>query len=215
MAQRTVHYVFGQILAERCALDDAPRFLFGSLLPDAIRSKSERDASHYVFRGNDGTRYYDFERFRHDYSTRVPSDPLYLGYYMHLVEDNCYREFCHERYNFYFISEEEVHALHRDYHLLNPFLVQRYSLVDRLSLPSDFSEELLSHLANFDPAGLRADLTLDFSERPEGSFYLMRPEIMQEYIEITLPIAEAELRAVLRGEHHLHAADFAWKKEQA
>ena len=64
MAQRTVHYVFGLQLAASCGIDDIPRFLLGSLLPDAIGSKDERDVTHYAFRGADGTRYYEFDRFR-------------------------------------------------------------------------------------------------------------------------------------------------------
>ena len=41
------------------------------------------------------------------------TDPLNLGYYMHLVEDNFYRGFYHNLYHFYFASEEKVRALDR------------------------------------------------------------------------------------------------------
>lgn len=211
MAQRTVHYAFGQILAERCDLDDAPRFLLGSLLPDAIFSKADRDASHYAFRGDDGTRYYEFDRFRSTFADQM-CDPLYLGYYMHLVEDSFYRSFCHRDYHFYFIREKDVRALHRDYHLLNPWLVEHYALVNRLTLPADFAEEPLARIARFDLAGLLADLAKDFAEQPEGCFSFLSREMMDEFITRYLPPVEEELRAVLNGKQMLHAADFAWKK---
>jgi len=211
MAQRTVHYVFGLQLAASCGIDDIPRFLLGSLLPDAIRSKDERDVTHYAFCGADGTRYYEFDRFRRDFADQM-FDPLYLGYYMHLVEDSFYRAFCHRDYQFYFIKDEAVRALHRDYHLLNPWLVKRYALVNRLTLPSNFSDEPLARIADFDLRKLREDFAQDFIEQPVGNFTYLCPSMIETFIERYLPQAEAELRAVLEGQEFLRAADFAWRK---
>lgn len=211
MAQRTVHYVFGLRLAEACGIDDVPRFLLGSLLPDAIGSKEERDVTHFAFRGSDGTRYYQFDRFCRDFADRM-RDPLYLGYYVHLVEDSFYRAFCHQDYQFYFIRDEAVHALHRDYHLLNPWLVERYELKNRLTIPSDFKTEPLARIAGFDLTKLQADLAQDLIEQPKGEFTYLSPCMMEEFIERYLPQAEAELRAVLEGRELLRAADFAWKR---
>ncbi len=211
MAQRTVHYVFAQKLAASCGIGDAARFLFGSLLPDALADKAERDASHFAFLDDDGMRCYQFDRFRREFSDRF-EDPLYLGYYMHLVEDNFYREFCHKTYDFYFVTPEEVRALHRDYHLLNPYLREKYALSTALTLPSFFDREPLSRVARFDPEGLRRDLAADLAEQPSGEFRYLSPQMMDEFIARYLPPAEAELRAVLRGEELLRAADFAWKR---
>lgn len=211
MAQRTVHYVFGLQLAASCGIDDIPRFLLGSLLPDAIGSKDERDVTHYAFRGADGTRYYEFDRFRRDFADQM-FDPLYFGYYMHLVEDSFYRAYCHQDFQFYFIKDEAVRALHRDYHLLNPWLVRRYSLTNMLSCPAELSGEPISRIAGFDLNGLQADLAQDFIEQPEGAFTFLSPAMMEEFIERYLPQAEEELRAVLEGKVLLRAADFAWRK---
>ena len=211
MAQRTVHYVFGLRLAEACGIRDVPRFLLGSLLPDAIGSKEDRDITHFAFRGSDGTRYYQFDRFRFEFAAEM-SDPLYLGYYMHLVEDSFYRAFCHEDYQLYFIKDEAVRALHRDYHLLNPWLVRRYALENRLKIPSDFHTETLASIAGFDLTKLQADLAQDFTEQPTGDFTYLSPAMMEEFIERYLPQAEAELRAVLEGRELLHAVDFAWRR---
>ena len=211
MAQRTVHYVFGLHLAEACGVADWQRFLLGSLLPDAIGSIEERSLTHYVFRGDDGKRYYRFNCFRRDFADRM-RDPLYLGYYMHLVEDSFYRAFCHEDYQLYFIQDEAVRALHRDYHLLNPWLVRRYALENRLTIPSDFHAEPLACIADFDLTKLQADLSQDFIEQPAGDFTYLSPAMIEEFIERYLPQAEAELHAVLEGRELLRAADFAWRK---
>ena len=209
MAQRTVHYVFGCRLAEACGVEDAPRFLLGSLLPDAVPDKRERNASHFAYRGEDGVRYYDFDRFRAVFADRM-SDPLYLGYYMHLVEDDFYREFCYKLHHFSFLREEDVRALHRDYHLLNQYLREKYGLENRLSLPADFAEEPLCSAARFDGEGLLRDFAEDLRERPEGDFSFLSPALIDEFITKYLPKAELELRAVLRGEKQFRAADFAW-----
>lgn len=211
MAQRTVHYVFGQILGERCGIGDLPRFLFGSLLPDAIVDKSDRDVSHFAYRGADGARYYEFDRFSRDFADRM-NDPLYLGYYIHLVEDSYYREFCHKNHNLYFISEPEVRALHRDYHLLNPYLRETYGLTNVLAPIPGFEREPIARIARFDTAALLRELAEDLSEQPCGAFTYLSPPMMDEFIARCLPAAEAELRAVLRGESSLRAADFAWKR---
>ena len=211
MAQRTVHYVFGLRLAEACSIADEPRFLLGSLLPDAIGSKEERNLTHFAFHGADGSRYYQFDLFRRDFVDQM-SDPFYLGYYMHLVEDSFYRAFCHRDYQFYFIKDKAVRALHRDYHLLNPWLVKRYALVNRLTLPSDFSDEPLARIADFDLRKLREDFAQDFIEQPVGNFTYLCPSMIETFIERYLPQAETELRAVLEGQEFLRAADFAWRK---
>ena len=210
MAQRTVHAIFAQRLAASCGIGDRPRFLLGSLLPDAAVSKSERDASHYAFRSG-GIHYYDFGRFYRDFSGRM-DDPLYLGYAMHLVEDDCYREFIYKTHHLRFKREEEVRALHRDYHLLNPYLREKYRLENRLSLPADFTAEPISGVAHFDAQGLVRDYAADLTERPEGDFTYLCPAMMDEFILRYLPTVEGELRAVLRGERLLRPADFAWSR---
>lgn len=210
MAQRTVHAIFAQRLAASCGIGDRPRFLLGSLLPDAVVSKSERDASHYAFRSG-GIHYYDFGRFYRDFAGRM-DDPLYLGYAMHLVEDDCYREFIHKTHHFYFTSEESVRALHRDYHLLNAFLRDRFGLVSELALPSELDTEAICRVARFDAEGLVRDYAADCSEQPSGSFTYLRPSLIEDFILRYLPTVEGELWAVLRGERLLRPADFAWSR---
>lgn len=209
MAQRTVHYVFGQILAERCGIDDMPRFLFGSLLPDAIPTKEERYASHYMFHSADGTRYYEFDRFFRDFADRM-DDPLYIGYYMHLVEDSYYRDFYHRKYHLYFVDEEKVRKVHRDYHLLNPYLREKYAIVPQLSIPAGYDDEPLVRAAPFDAKKLLRDFETDMTEQPEGSFRFFTPAMMDEFIACSLPPCERELRALLCGGELMRSADFAW-----
>lgn len=213
MAQRTLHYALGQLLAARFGLEDAPRFLFGTLLPDAV-AKAERDASHYAYVSPERKRCYDFDRFRRDFAAFLPGDPLFLGYYIHLVEDNFYRDFCHRVYDLYFISPAELQGLYRDYHLLNPWLKKRYGLENRVSLPADWAQHPVRRVAPFDAPALLRDFAADLSEQPEGSFTTLSPAMMDRFVAETLPQLEREMEALLRGERYLRPMDFAWDQRQ-
>ena len=91
MAQRTIHYLFGEMISNQIPLSDKKRFLLGSILPDAIEPHN-RDTSHFIIE-TQLHKYFDFEAFRRQYAAQIQQDDLYLGYYMHLVEDAFYRSF--------------------------------------------------------------------------------------------------------------------------
>jgi len=46
MAQRTIHYLFGEIFSRQVELKNKNRFLLGSILPDAYADVSDRDKTH-------------------------------------------------------------------------------------------------------------------------------------------------------------------------
>ena len=100
MAQRTIHYVLGELLLCECPVRDRKRFLLGSILPDAYSAQEERKLAHFTDRSTPGIMFFDFDAFRRRFGDRMAADDLYLGYYMHLVEDNFYRVFFRdEAYN--------------------------------------------------------------------------------------------------------------------
>ena len=92
MAQRIVHYLIAVRLAEEIPVSDRQRFLAGSLLPDAHTVPEDREKTHYRTYCGD-SRIYDFNRFRKEYPDEIFRDDLYLGYYLHLIEDAVYRFF--------------------------------------------------------------------------------------------------------------------------
>ena len=92
MAQRTIHYLFGELISREVELHDKKRFLLGSILPDAYVDLEQRDATHFRVVDETGI-YFDFPSFFEKYKKQIQEDDLYLGYYMHLVEDAFYRIF--------------------------------------------------------------------------------------------------------------------------
>ena len=47
MAQRTIHYLFGETLSNQIKLKDRNRFLLGSIMPDTYANANDRDLTHY------------------------------------------------------------------------------------------------------------------------------------------------------------------------
>ena len=152
MAQRTIHYLFGDILSKENVLKDKNRFLLGSVLPDAYSNVVERDISHFTDTKLPNNQvYFDFMKFRAQFNELIKTDDLYLGYYMHLVEDDFYRQFIREIHmkNDVPHSAEEVARLHNDYHILNAYIVEKYKIKYTLVQPVDFKMEPVNRIVRF------------------------------------------------------------------
>ena len=156
MAGRTVHYTLGVLLARELPAKDRSRFLLGSLLPDAYEKPEQRDLTHYTARENDLV-WFDFNAFSAAFGDEIRTDPLYLGYYLHLVEDDLHRRMIHGRYGDRLTpkNDGEVAILYRDYHLLNRYLTDAYGLRNELALPPDFDSLPLNDRVPLDAAGSR------------------------------------------------------------
>ena len=212
MAQRTIHYVFGELLLRECPVRDRQRFLLGSILPDAYADRADREATHLMDRSRPGFGFFDFDVFRERFAPQLAEDDLYLGYYMHLVEDNFYRSFFRERVGIAIDAQnpEQIAVLHRDYTLLNTYIVSHFGIENCLEHPADFEREPLNVLARFDLDRFLAAFTADFTEKREGGTHFLTEALLDEYLARYLADALRELRTVRRGGRWLRAADMAW-----
>ncbi len=215
MAQRTIHYLFGDILAEKVTLKDKNRFLLGSVLPDAYSDAGQRNTSHFTSRlPTDNRVYFDFNEFRNQFGQLMMTDDLYLGYYMHLVEDDFYRQYIRsgDLKNNLPRSKEEVARLHNDYHLLNSYIVQKYNISYTLVLPADFEKEPINRITAFAFDGFLENMKNDFTEKLQGQTHFLTENMLDEFIDKYIGIAEAELKCVMSGTHYLNAEDYAWMR---
>ena len=182
MAQRTIHYLLGEELIP-LGIRDADRFRIGNLLPDAIEDLVFRAQTHYqidTVKGGKSLRFSDFERFRRDFSPLVETDGLYLGYYMHLVEDACYRIFWQKVRLFERdMTREKVAILHNDYHLLNAYIVSRYHIRDELVWPEGFESEPVNRIYPFLLRDFLSEMRGDFTEHPEGKTVYMTEALLE------------------------------------
>ena len=89
--------------------------------PAKYRRKCQ--GSHLKKKICENTRYtYDLEFFRDRYGKYMEKDDLYLGYYLHLIQDMLYRRFMYEEHGWNSSAPGNVEKLHRDYEILNEYV---------------------------------------------------------------------------------------------
>lgn len=208
MAQRTIHYLFGEIIASHVSLSDKQRFLLGSILPDAIEPR-DRDASHFKVRTGTHT-YFDFEAFRNAYFDLMLRDDLYLGYYIHLVEDAFYRVFLYTDRAVIPRTPEEVRVLHNDYHILNSYIVKKYQLQNKLTYPVSLEAEPIGSIAPFHIDTFLKELANDFTDQTKGSTVYLTESMLDEFVETYLPLAIDEVKSIKNGFSTLSTSDYSW-----
>lgn len=214
MSQRTVHYALGERLLQ-CGVRDANRFRIGNLLPDAYEGGAEeRRITHYIRRveGDELTRYCDFEAFRVRFDEKIRTDDLYLGYYMHLIEDALSRVFMMEKQIKASIrSAADVSFLHEDYHLLNAHIVRSYGLRYEVKAPPAFEAEEINAVYPFRLAALLEELKADFEESKTGKTKYLTENLIDELIASAYqPCADA-LRRIRENRPPLESMRYLWK----
>lgn len=213
MAQRTIHYLFGEIFSKQMKLKDKNRFLLGSVMPDAYSDVCDRDSTHYKIKTEDHI-YFDFNKFREQYLELICNDDLYLGYYMHLVEDAFYRQFI---YNGEFrmpCSKEEVMLLNNDYHILNSYIVNKYNIQNVFEKPIDLAQEPISKIAVFRMNEFIEEMSHDFTEQTTGETIFLKEDMLDEFIDKYVPLGLEELRSIQSGKFILQAQDYAWLRKR-
>ena len=213
MAQRTIHYLLGEELIG-LGVRDVERFRVGNLLPDAIEDLVYRSLTHYQVEepiGGRLARYSDFERFRREFAPLVESDGLYLGYYMHLVEDACYRIFWNrEQIAPRDLTRAQVAVLHSDYHLLNRYIVAHYGVRNELVLPEGFAREPINRIYPFLLEDFLDEMRGDFTEEPQGHTVYLTEALLERFLEEARDICREALRRILAGEEPTDPKSLNW-----
>lgn len=212
MAQRMIHYLIGTMLADRYDVPGRKRFLLGSILPDAYVDVKDRDVTHFVSKNDPAVRFYDFERFRAEYRDHM-QDGLYLGYYMHLAEDDFYRRLIRKDHDLRVYDDPEgVKKLHRDYRILNSYIAEKWQLQNELDAVPDPADEVVLQIADFDFPGFADEFRHDFTDIIHGETVFLTEAILEEFLQKYVPEIERELKAVLEGKTYLRAESFAWRR---
>ena len=189
-------------------LSDKKRFLLGSILPDAIEPDF-RNASHFKIK-TVTHKYFDFESFRNEYFSLILHDDLYLGYYMHLVEDAFYRAFFYTDCFTMPHTREEVPILHQDYHILNSYIIQKYHIQNILGDTFSLENEPLCHIAPFAIDKFLSELANDFTEQTKGTTVFLTESMLDEYVKTYIPLAIEEVNSIKNGGSSLNALNYAW-----
>ena len=162
MASRTLHLAAAKLILDEYPMADEKRFRLGSILPDA----GERVSAHFRVRIDGGTKtMMALSDFRVRFADKM-DDPLYLGYYLHLVQDIVFRKVFYLDHGWKVDSLQKVERLYDDYHILNAWAIEKFALRDDLALPEDFSAEPICAVSDFALPEFLAELHADFTTPP-------------------------------------------------
>lgn len=211
MASRMMHLAAVQELEKEIGFSDADRFKLGILLPDACAGTVSTTVSHLKTKICGGKRItYRLSAFRTAYGERMRTDKLYLGYYLHLVQDLLYRHFLYTEYHFDPVAEEKRRGLYRDYALLNSYLIQKYRIREDLVIPPDLERESLFAIGPFDYERLTRDFRADFASRRDTEPDFLTPERADEYVERAVERCLREIQALEAGSALMDEREYAW-----
>lgn len=210
MASRIMHLAMANEIAKKSDWD-TERFRLGSILPDAYAKSLGTASSHLKMKiNNDTQKTYKLTWFRDKYKKEMQQDGLYLGYYMHLIQDIIFRCFVYNDYKWNPVPEGNIQRLHNDYGLLNPYLIDKYDISVEINIPCDINGEELMKIYPFDLEQLKINLKNDFEIFYQGTTFFFTEQMADEYIQKTTKICVAEIQAVQQGHYIIEEESYAW-----
>ncbi len=207
MGSRIMHLAIANELLNEFRELDRDRFLAGVLLPDAA-TEGNGHGKRAVCGG--GMRTYDLGGFRSRYAERMKTDALCLGYYLHLVQDLVFRQFVYGVHRWDPSPAGNVERLHRDYAIINGYLIRKYRLSPDIRIPAGIETEPLMRGCRYDTGALMRDLQADFAEPESGEVFFFRPDMAEEYIAMAVPACRKEIAAIRTGCGFLDELSMAW-----
>ncbi|MBQ9589357.1 MAG: tyrosine-protein phosphatase [Butyrivibrio sp.] len=210
MASSIIHLAVTNELTKKHKFKDINRLKFGAILPDAGEGKKGH-LNKYIWGRN--KKAYDFELFRGMFGEQLKSDDLYLGYYLHLVQDICYRHFVYDKYHWNPMIPGNVEKLHKDYSIINKYVTDRYHLKNDLYIPEDFQKEKINDLCHFDVTWLMESMDEYFKEVPDEDIFFFTREMADEFVAEAVELCLKELKALDEGSGMIESYDNAWNNK--
>ena len=196
MSSRIVHLAIAGEINKIHPLPEPERFSLGSILPDACPDKK----AHYRKLLAEGTRRtLDLSGFRGLYGDRLLSDSLYLGYYLHLLQDILFRNEIYEVVGFDPRPAGNIPQLHLDYRLTNRYVINKYGLTNRVRVPAGLAAEPLWKEWQFALTPFLEELARDFRDTPRGTPKYFTEAVADGLIHRSVRLCLQELEA-LRNE---------------
>ena len=210
MASRIIHLAIADCISKIYGYKDKNRLEFGSILPDAVTGGN----SHLKNNISNGTKKtYDLTGFRAGFLSKILQDDLYLGYYLHLVQDLYFRDFVYNRYHWNPLPQGNVERLHNDYALINQYVIQKYALSNTVTVPASFDEEPIHKLGCFSAHELLTDIKNDFQSCLTGTIFFFTKEMADEFISYACGKCEQEINALFNNLACLDEKTLAWQRK--
>ena len=208
MASGIAHLAIINELIKLRSFASADRLKLGAVLADF----GNRRDTHLQTRVQNGEkRTYDLNRFRAEFGEKLLEDDLYLGYYLHLIQDIVYRRLIYGKYAWDTTIEGNIERLHRDYRILNGVIIEKYGLKNDIAVPEGFKSEGINRLGAFDTDLLLESMAGFFALSEEGEIFFFTEEMADEFILEATKTCLIELDALDSGGALMDMFECAWR----
>ncbi len=212
MASRIMHLAIANEIEKQISIRDFERFQVGSILPDAYANGVSTAESHLKIKINKQTQNtYKLSYFRERYQEELKHDSLYLGYYMHLVQDILFRHFVYDDYKWDPVPKGNIKRLHKNYGLINKYVIKQYGLTEKIDISEKLKPEKIMEIYPFDLEQLAKNLQNDFHVPYDGEIFFFTEEMADEYIVRATKKCLEEIEAIQKGMHIIDEEKYAWK----
>jgi protein-tyrosine phosphatase len=214
MASRIIHLAITKKILQNTIVRDANMLYLGTILPDAYNiNRPSTNVSHYKEDVCNGTKKtYNLTKFRSRFKDKICTNDLYLGYYLHLIQDIIYRRFVYDNYKWNPKIPGNVQKLHNDYRLINTYVIDKYNLKINIDISETFQDEEINNIYPFDVKQLLNDLENDFVPYKDGEIFFFTENMADEYIEKAVELCLEEIRALRNKTTLLDEMQYAWSK---
>lgn len=207
MASSIIHYAITCELIKRRKFNNPDRLKLGSVIVD-FGCNGNSHMKIPVAGGHKRT--YDFDSYRDMFGELMKTDDLYLGYYLHLVQDIIYRHFVYDKYPWNPMIPENVEKLHKDYAIANYYVIQKYNLKNDVVIPDDFEKETINKICSFDLDELVQSMNAYFVPVKEDDIFFLTKEMIDEYIAEAVECCIQELNNLEKQKEGIDGYIKAW-----
>ncbi len=212
MASRSIHLAVTNQIAEKIEVKDINRLKLGAILPDAYAENWTTHDSHLKIMFSDGEMItYDLSKYLGLFRDKLQSDDLYLGYYLHLIQDMVYRDFVYHKYHWNPTILGNVERLHKDYSIINSYVIKQYHLQNDIVVPDDIEQESIFDLYPFGIYHLMEELQADFVEEVTGDIFFFTEEMADLFIRQATDLCLKEIESLYHGGRYIDEFRWAWK----
>lgn len=213
MASRLLHLAVAEELMKRFLVKDTNRFRLGCILPDAYSPAFSKSDCHFkIFVCGKRKKTYDLDGYLSKFVDQM-EDELYLGYYLHLVQDLVFREIIYDKYKWNPQIPGNVERLYNDYRFINAYTIKRYGLKNDIKSIPKLECEKICAMYSFDIESFLNDLALDYNDKSEGKPFFFTTEMADEFVGVATENCIKELKELKEGKHYVDAYGRAWNKE--
>ena len=211
MASRIIHLAITNELSQQYEFSNIDRLCFGTIIPDGVSSRQDYILSHFKLRISDtGKRSYNLTEYKEKFGNLLKADDLYLGYYLHLIQDLLYRHFMYDRYHWNPKPDGNIERLHDDYKQINAYVISKYGLHSDIHVPNGFASEKINEIADFEPDRFIQELKNDFERIEYKERFFFTDNMVDEYIQWAVEYCKKELAALENGSYYFDEYEWSW-----